>query len=90
MILISHFEAVYEGRLPASFINKWNFLQSLTLPTPTFAGFHFNFDLLIKGFIPYEMVECASSILLRQIAKETLMVPFCKIKTLFYKKVWLL
>src|SRR5579871_6849367 len=36
-IFISNFEAVKEGRLPASFLTKWNSLDSLSLPSATTA-----------------------------------------------------
>ena len=89
-IFISNFEAVYEGRLPAVFVSKWNSLASLSLPLSTTTGHDVTFDYLIKGFVPKDMVECVSSIFPKKIAHEALLVSLCTIKTLFFKKVWLL
>ena len=89
-IFISNFEAVYEGCLPASFVTKWNSLDSLSLPSSTYTGQGFTFDYLIKGLVPKDMVECVSSIFPKKIAQESLLISLCTIKTLFFKKVWLL
>ena len=89
-IFISHFEAVYKGRLPSSFVTKWNSLDSLLLPMNPVTVSNFCFDFVVKGFVPNEMIKCTLSIFPKKIAIKTLLISLCKIKTLFYKKVWLL
>src|SRR5947209_15909673 len=89
-IFISNFETVYEGRLPAFFVTKWNSLDSLSLPSSTSNSHSITFDYLIKGLIPKDMVECVSSIFPKKIAQESLLISLFSIKVLFFKKVLLL